>query len=648
MKRKVVAAVLTMAMAGSLLAGCGSSSSDDSSSKSETTTTDESASSDDSDSADSARGDFSGVSITMLNTKSEIESQLEAAAEQWGELTGAKLEVYTIGSGTPSQEVSARYAAKNAPTLIMCDPQDVASICEEKGVDLSDESWAANGGTQYGITGNDGKLYSFPFCIEGRGMIYNKTAIEDTLGEDWDPASVTNMDDFEALLKKLVDNGMESPVALNQEDWSNAGHYFTQVYEEQDGTLTGTEKIMEDLRNGSVDLMSNERFTSLMDTYDLLMEYNINKADPLAADYDENAADLAEGDVAFWFNGNWAWAEISDYIEDDTEIGIMPVPQNGTEGNANVNDYICGGATKQVMIDKECNDEKQQAAAKDFLDWLANTAEGNKVLVDDCSLVPAFSNITEEATNMLGQSIQRYTVEGKLFDQPSNYPGDHWSEVGAIMQKYLEKQIGTALPALKGCYFFCKGTGKRMRDLARWPMENGSIIRILDDCASYVIIADNAVMPTSELPSHLSVHARLIEKGSNYKATVHTHPIELIAMSHNKKFMGKDVLSNLLWSMIPETKAFCPLGLGIVPYQLPGSLKLAEETLKELEDYDVVMWEKHGVFAKGLDVMDAFDQIDVLSKSAKIYIDSKCMGFEPDGMSQEEMAEMTKAFNLPR
>lgn len=70
-----------------------------------------------------------------------------------------------------------------------------------KGVDLSDESWAANGGTQYGITGNDGKLYSFPFCIEGRGMIYNKTAIEDTLGEDWDPTSVTNMDDFEALLK---------------------------------------------------------------------------------------------------------------------------------------------------------------------------------------------------------------------------------------------------------------------------------------------------------------------------------------------------------------------------------------------------------------------------------------------------------------
>lgn len=210
------------------------------------------------------------------------------------------------------------------------------------------------------------------------------------------------------------------------------------------------------------------------------------------------------------------------------------------------------------------------------------------------------------------------------------------------------KAIGETLPYLKGAWFFCKGTGKRMRDLARWPMDNGSVIRILDDCAHYEIVADHPVLPTSELPSHLAVHNRLIEKGSDYKATVHTHPIELIAMSHYKPFMKKDVLTQLLWSMIPETKAFCPLGLGIVPYELPGSVKLAQATLKELEDYDVVMWEKHGVFAKGLDVMDAFDQVDVLSKSAKIYIDARCMGFVPEGMTEEQMKEMTVAFHLPK
>lgn len=234
---------------------------------------------------------------------------------------------------------------------------------------------------------------------------------------------------------------------------------------------------------------------------------------------------------------------------------------------------------------------------------------------------------------------------GNITVNVTEYVDDEIRNLPAISEV---KQIGVTLPALKGTYFYCKGTGKRMRDLARKPMENGSIIRILDDCASYVIIADNAVNPTSELPSHLTVHAHLIESGSSYKATVHTHPIELVAMSHNRKFLAKDVLTNILWSMIPETKAFCPLGLGVVPYELPGSNKLADATLKELEDYDVVLWEKHGVFAKGLDVMDAFDQIDVLSKSAKIYINSKAMGYEPEGMSQAQMKEMSVVFNLPK
>ena len=261
---------------------------------------------------------------------------------------------------------------------------------------------------------------------------------------------------------------------------------------------------------------------------------------------------------------------------------------------------------------------------------------------------PGLSAEVEKIAEVVGYLWQNGWAErngGNITVNVTEFADDEMKQMPAISEV---KQIGVTLPALKGCYFYCKGTGKRMRDLARRPMDNGSVIRILDDCASYVIIADNAVMPTSELPSHLTVHAHLIETGSSYKATVHTHPIELVAMSHNRKFLGKDVLTNILWSMIPETKAFCPLGLGVVPYELPGSNSLADATLKELEDYDVVLWEKHGVFAKGLDVMDAFDQIDVLSKSAKIYIDSRCMGFEPEGMSQEQLQEMTKAFNLPK
>ena len=60
------------------------------------------------------------------------------------------------------------------------------------------------------------------------------------------------------------------------------------------------------------------------------------------------------------------------------------------------------------------------------------------------------------------------------------------------------------------------------------------------------------------------------------------------------------------------------------------------------------MLEKDGVLAVGYDILEAFDQVDVLSKSAQIYIAAKIMGFTPDGMTDEAMQEMTEAFNLPK
>ena len=208
---------------------------------------------------------------------------------------------------------------------------------------------------------------------------------------------------------------------------------------------------------------------------------------------------------------------------------------------------------------------------------------------------PALTYAVNQVAEVAGYLWQKGWAErngGNITMNITEFVDDEIKALPAISEV---KQIGATLPYLKDCYFYCKGTNKRMRDLARWPMEHGSVIRILDDCASYVIMA-----------------------------------------------------TNLLWSMIPETKAFCPRGLGIIPYELPSSVKLAEATIEQLEDYDVAMWEKHGVFAVDVDVMSAFDQVDVLNKSALIYIAAKNMGFEPDGMSQEQMQEMTRAFNLPK
>ena len=112
---------------------------------------------------------------------------------------------------------------------------------------------------------------------------------------------------------------------------------------------------------------------------------------------------------------------------------------------------------------------------------------------------------------------------GNITVNVTEHVDDEIRRMPAISERY---SIGTVLPALKGCYFFCKGTNRRMRDLARRPMENGSVIRIADDCASYEIIADAPVKPTSELASNLAKNANMIDDVKGYKADMHTHHID--------------------------------------------------------------------------------------------------------------------------
>ena len=268
-----------------------------------------------------------------------------------------------------------------------------------------------------------------------------------------------------------------------------------------------------------------------------------------------------------------------------------------------------------------------------------------KSVLDNRPALKAEIDKVAEVTGYLWEKGWAERNGGNITVNITEFVDDEMREMKAIAPV---QHIGKVLPQLKGKYFYAKGTGKRMRDLARRPMENGSIIRVCDDCETYEIIADQPVMPTSELPSHLAMQDYLLATGSKYKATLHTHPIELVAMSHSKHFLQLGVMTRTLWSMIPETLAFAPLGIGIVPYELPGSIRLADATLEQIKQYDVVMWEKHGVCAVGLDIMDAFDQVDVLNKAAIIYMRAKSMGFEPDGMTDEAMQEVQEVFHLPK
>ena len=373
------------------------------------------------------------VSITIFNSKMEIQSQFEEMAEKYAEDHGINVEVY-YSNDTVAAHLATKYSSGDPYTLAMVDAKDVYSLAKDHAIDMSDQEWVKN--TNYAI-GIDDQINGFPMCVEARGLIYNADAIEAITGETFNPEDYKTLDSFKELIEQLKEGGMETPTGIMKEDWSLGGHFLSQVSEEQ----PDVEEFITKLHEGEADLINNEKFNSLMDFFDVMMENNYAKDSAIAAEREVTEMMLAEGEIAFMYGGNWDWSVINAY--DYTEnMGMMAIPQNTDDGT---NEKLVGGGSKYFMIDSsDATTDEQRQAALDFLEWLADSEEGQKFITDDCALVPAFSNNENEVADPLGHSVKKYADEDALIDNYNYMPDDHISLCGAIFQKYLAGQLDRA------------------------------------------------------------------------------------------------------------------------------------------------------------------------------------------------------------
>ena len=373
------------------------------------------------------------VSITIFNSKMEIQSQFEEMAEKYAEDNGINIEVY-YSNDTVAAHLATKYSSGDPYTLAMVDAKDVYSLAKDHAIDMSDQEWVKN--TNYAI-GIDDQINGFPMCVEARGLIYNADAIEAITGETFNPDDYKTLDSFKELIEQLKEGGMETPTGIMKEDWSLGGHFLSQVSEEQ----PDVEEFITKLHEGEADLINNEKFNSLMDFFDVMKENNYAKDSAIAAEREVTEMMLAEGEIAFMYGGNWDWSVINAY--DYTEnMGMMPIPQNTDDGT---NEKLVGGGSKYFMIDSsDTTTDEQRQAALDFLEWLADSEEGQKFITEDCALVPAFTNNENEVADPLGQSVTKYADEGAMIDNYNYMPDDHISLCGAIFQKYLAGQMDRA------------------------------------------------------------------------------------------------------------------------------------------------------------------------------------------------------------
>ena len=389
-------------------------------------------------------GGSENVKITMLNSKSEINDQLEQAAKDFqAENPNITLEIVPVGSGqSPFEKASALYASGNPTTMMMLDTGDVEKF-KERVLDLTSEPWMKDAvENSTAATTFDGKNYAFPLAIEGYGFIYNQEVVDQAVGGTFDPKSVETTTQLEDLFKKIAATG-KAPLIISPMDWSLGAHYLPLAYGGQSADLSEVDQFMNDLKAGKVDLASNAVFNGLMDTFDVMKTYNIDKASPLSGTYERGPEVLGKGEVGIWFMGNWAWPQISGFDTADGKYGFLPVPVSNNAADFG-NSQISAAVSKRILLDKEKSTPAQQEAAKKFLDWIVYKEKGQDFLVKQANIIPAFSNITLEPADPLGKSISEYIKAGKIEESMSTLPADHWSKLGASMQKYLADVIDRA------------------------------------------------------------------------------------------------------------------------------------------------------------------------------------------------------------
>lgn len=429
---KPVTLILILTMILALVAGC--------TGQTTTTTTATTTASGETTATTTTTAAASGASITFLNSKGEITSQLEDAAKAFTAETGIELEIIPCPAGTsPFETASAMYNSGSAPSILMVDPNDVPKFVD-KVLDLSAESWtklAMSGALTAGTV--NGKVLAMPLTVEGYGIIVNNKTVSKAIGSTFDPKSIQTYDNLKDLFAKITAGGV-APVKICQENWSLGAHLFSQVYINQSSDPAKVQAFVDGLKTGTVKLMDNKVFNDFMTTFDLMIANNVGKADPLNYRYEEEPLLLTSGKAAMWYQGNWTWPNFVDSAQaDDLDYGFLPLVL-GNDPNAYGNSQIIAGVSKEMMIDKEQNSAEQQAAAKTFLNWLVTSDSGQKAIAVNMKLIPAFSGFAYKPEDPLARSILSYLEAGKTMPTIATLPADHWEKIGGILQKYLADQ----------------------------------------------------------------------------------------------------------------------------------------------------------------------------------------------------------------
>lgn len=338
-------------------------------------------------------GETTGISI--FQSKVEISSQLEEAAQAYTEETGVPVEVIGTTGDDYTQQLQIRLNNQTGPSIFSLQNTESAELLSSYLYDLNDLEIAGDIAPDMGLMLDD-RLIGIPYGVEGFGIVYNTELV--------DPADIADYDSLVSTIERFNEEGING-FGLSSEAFFLIGHISNYPFSLQDDP----QAFMDQVTNGEVTLTDLEEFQQFGEFMEVVRE---NTPNPLDTTYDTQVGDFAAGQTAMIHQGNWA-AGMLDEFEVDFEVGMAPFPLQDNDKLA-----VGVGSSWAVNADK---DQAEIDAAIEFLNWLHTSDTGKQFIVEDFGFIPAMTTIEAGDLDPLSQAVLDASNSGETIPWSHNY-----------------------------------------------------------------------------------------------------------------------------------------------------------------------------------------------------------------------------------
>jgi len=369
--------------------------------------------------------------IEFFNQKPEISNQLEDLAEIYNEQNdNVRVTITTIGSGEGAAGLQAKFTSGNPPAVMMLGGTSEIERYSDTLLEVNDLEVTDTVMDDL-LEGAmiDESLLAVPMNVEGFGWMYNKEIFESA---GIDPEDIENYDAFveavETLDSQKEELGIEEVFAF-----SGAEDYIANQFSAHLTSPEYNHNILEAYEANELNWEYGDRMKAYTDLFN---EYNVQPI--LGVNYSRSVEELFINDqVAMVHQGNWIVPTLNgldpNFVEE--KLGILPV-----FGENNESGRLVAGAPWYIGINSDMEEELVQAA-REFVDWMYLSEEGQEALVNEMQLIPPQDGYeVESITDPVSQIIYQEMLDGNTSAMTHNQYPDGWFQLVLFpeFQRYLD------------------------------------------------------------------------------------------------------------------------------------------------------------------------------------------------------------------